>query len=189
MLAALLAATPAACGSHDPANAPTGPARHPLLGAEQVGRSGAESRHACDLVSVREVARLAGAPKARPSARANDSLDLSSCAWRGGRIALVRLSMDSATHAELRFYNLLAEQQEYFNADPGLRPRQLRGVGQDSAYGGAGAWWTPARRQLVAFARKRLLRVTVVVLGAGDRARRHAAADLARLAFRRLRGS
>jgi hypothetical protein len=153
-----------------------------------VGRSGTESRHACDLVSVREVARLAGAPRARLSERANDSLDLSSYAWRGGRIALVRLNMDSATHAELRFYNLLAEQQEYYNTDPGLRPRQLRRVGRDSAYGGAGAWWTPARRQLVAFARKRLLRVTVVVRGAGGRARRDAAADVARLAFSRLGG-
>ena len=39
------------------------------------------------------------------------------------------------------------------------RPYQLKHVGDDEAYGGAGAWWTRSKGQLVAYADKRILRV------------------------------
>ena len=109
---------------------------------------------------------------------ANDSLDLSICDWRGGAVEDVRVSIDSAPRAQLRFFNMLAEQLEYHNANPAQRPRQLRGIGQDSAYGGAGAWWTTGRKQLVAYSRQRVLRVRVVVAGLDDAGRRAAAATL-----------
>jgi hypothetical protein len=122
-------------------------------------------------------------------ARATESLDLSACDWQGGRVGDVRLIVDSAPSAQLRFFNQLSEQLEYHNRDAagGQRPVQIRGVGEDSAYGGAGAWWTPARKQLVAYARRRIVRVRVVVEGLGGAARRRAAERVARIAFARLR--
>jgi hypothetical protein len=165
-------------------------AERPPSALKAPGRSGTEHRRACALLpysAVRRTLAAAGAdPPRRARAVANDSLDLSICDWRGGGMRDVRVSIDSAPRTQLRFYNLLAEQLEYHNANPAQRPRQLRGVGQDSAYGGAGAWWTPGRKQLIAYARQRLLRVRVVVHGLDDAARRQAAAALARLTFRRL---
>ncbi len=113
----------------------------------------------CELIPFAAVRRAlvragASAPREAPSV-ANDSLDLSICDWHGGSIEDVRVSIDSASRAQLRFFNMLAEQLEYHNANPAQRPRQLRGVGQDSAYGGAGAWWTTGRKQLVAYSRQR----------------------------------
>ena len=63
----------------------------------------------------------------------------------------MKLFVDTAPKAQLRYYNLLAEQHEYYNADPELKARQIKGVGEDSAYGGAGAWWTRGRNQLVVY--------------------------------------
>jgi hypothetical protein len=98
--------------------------------------------------------------------------------------------VDSAPKAQLRYFNQLAEQLEYHNADAanGQRPVQIRGVGQDSAYGGAGSWWTPTRKQLVAYAHQRIVRVRVVVRGLDDAGRRRVATRLGRLAFARLKG-
>ncbi len=185
--AALLAALAlGGCGGDDP-----GPAREradrPASPLKAPGRSGTERRRACELLPYPVVRRAVGAAAPRRArAVANDSLDLSICDWRGEGMRDVRVSIDSAPRAQLRFFNLLAEQLEYHNANPAQRPRQLRGVGQDSAYGGAGAWWTPGRKQLIAYARERLLRVRVVVRGLDDAGRRRAAAALARLTFRRL---
>lgn len=162
----------------------------PLQRPEEVGRSGTEGARACELVpysAVRRALSRAGAvPPRIIRGASNDSLDLSICDWHGGPIDDVRVSIDSAPRAQLRFFNMLSEQLEYHNANPAQRPRQLRGVGQDSAYGGAGAWWTTGRKQLVAYARQRVLRVRVVVRGLDDAGRRRAAAALARLTFRRL---
>ena len=36
-------------------------------------------------------------------------------------------------------------------------------MGEDSAYGGAGAWWTRATRQLVAYDRESIVKVRVNV--------------------------
>jgi hypothetical protein len=126
--------------------------------------SGHESRAACSLV--------AGAAE-----RANNSTDLSICDWksRGRRVELV---LDTAPRAQLRFYNQLSEQLEYYNQDRLRRPYQLKHVGDDSAYGGAGAWWTKSKKQLIAYADNRILRVRA--------AREADAVRVARLAFRRL---
>ena len=97
------------------------------------GESGTQNVHACKVLRLDL--------KASP----NDSLDLSICEW-DARGKHVRLMVDTAPKAQLRYYNLLSEQHEYYNADPELKARQIKGVGEDSAYGGAGAWWTQAPR-------------------------------------------
>jgi hypothetical protein len=116
----------------------------------------------------------------------NDSLDLTICDWHA-RAARVKLLIDSAPRAQLRYYNLLAEQHEFHNADPARKARQIKGVGEDSAYGGAGAWWTRATRQLVAYDSDKIFKLRVNVTGFGDRAARRAAVKLARRAVRELR--
>jgi hypothetical protein len=126
--------------------------------------SGHETRSACSLVS--------GVRK-----RANDSTDLSICHWSSGGRRL-ELVLDTAPRAQLRFYNQLSEQLEYYNQDPLRRPYQLKHVGDDSAYGGAGAWWTKSKQQLIAYADNRILRVRAPS--------KDEAARVARLAFRRL---
>jgi hypothetical protein len=139
--------------------------------------SGTSTAQACQLMRPREVARLLRRPGLRLSASANDSTDLSICVWHG-RGERVKLVVDSAPRAQLRYYNQLAEQLEFHNQDPQRRPYQLKHVGDDEAYGGAGAWWTRTKSQLVAYADERILRV---------RARsRRVAVRVARLAFRRL---
>jgi hypothetical protein len=109
----------------------------------------------------------------------NNSTDLSICDWRG-RGRHIQLVLDSAPRAQLRYYNQLAEQLQFHNPEPRRRPYQLKHVGDDSAYGGAGAWWTPSKSQLVAYADERILRIRIVD------GKRRAAAELARRAFRRL---
>jgi hypothetical protein len=137
--------------------------------------SGKEDRRACALISARRIAHLLGEPRVR--AIANDSTDLSICDWRGGG-KRAELVLDTAPKAQLRYYNQLAEQLQFHNPEPTSRPHQLKHVGDDSAYGGAGAWWTPSKEQLVAYRDDRILRVR-----APDR---KSAVRLARLAFRRL---
>jgi hypothetical protein len=152
----------------------------------QPGESGTLSAKACRVLPSRVVGRAVGVPGEKLSARPNDSLDLTICEWHGGR-ARVKLLVDSAPRAQLRYYNLLAEQHEFHNADPARKARQIKGVGEDSAYGGAGAWWTRATRQLVAYDSDRMVKVRVNVRGFGDRQARAAAVKLARRAVRELR--
>jgi hypothetical protein len=144
---------------------------------KQPQQSGRESRQACSLLSPPEIARLLRRPGVRLSASSNDSTDLSICDWRG-RGVRVELVLDTAPRAQLRFYNQLSEQLEYYNQDRLRRPYQLENVGDDSAYGGAGAWWTRAKEQLIAYADDRILRVRAPT--------RQVAVRVARLAFRRL---
>jgi hypothetical protein len=143
--------------------------------------SGTLEQSACRLLRPAQVARIVGRPGAALEPKPNDSTDLSVCDWRGKRLR-AQLIVDAAPRAQLRYYNQLAEQLEFHNPEPGRRPRQLRHVGDDSAYGGAGAWWTPAKGQLVAYAKQRILRIRVV----GVSAKRQASVRLARAAFRRL---
>ncbi len=133
----------------------------------------------------RVVAEAVGAP--RLEATPNNSLDLTICEWHGGRARSVKLLVDSAPRAQLRYYNLLAEQHEFHNADPARKARQIKGVGEDSAYGGAGAWWTRATRKLVAYDRDKIVKVRVNVSGFGDHEARSAAVRLAKRAVRELR--
>jgi hypothetical protein len=162
-----LGALTAGCGGEDGPSDRTQPLRRSEL--TRPADSGTSSARACDLVRPREVGRL--------RASANDSTDLSICVWRGGGPP-VKLVVDSAPRAQLRYYNQLAEQLQFHNSDPQRRPYQVKHVGDDDAYGGAGAWWTRTKSQLVAYADGRILRVRAPS--------RRAAVRLARLAFRRL---
>jgi hypothetical protein len=176
-----------ACGGDDGPKDSTENVVSPLKSGERSGRSGTLRDTACTLVRPRAVRRALGlGTDYRLRARRNDSLDLSVCDWSGGPVTLVRVQIDAATNAELRFYNLLAEQLQNHNDEPDLRPRQIKGVGNDSAYGGAGGWWTRSRRQLIAYKRKRILRIRAVADGLGDAGRRRAAVRLARLTYARL---
>jgi hypothetical protein len=119
---------------------------------------------------------------------ANNSLDLSICEWNGpGRH--LKLMVDTAPKAQLRYYNLLSEQHEYYNADPARKARQVKGVGEDSAYGGAGAWWTRDRNQLVVYDHDRILKIRVNVRGWSDARARAEAIALGKRAVRRLRAA
>ena len=118
-------------------------------------------------------------PGVRLEPHANNSTDLTICDWRGGGLR-VELVLDTAPRAQLRFYNQLSEQLEYYNQDPRRRPYQRKHVGDDSAYGGAGAWWTRTKKQLIAYADNRILRIR-----APDE---QSAVRVARLSFRRLSG-
>jgi hypothetical protein len=151
------------------------------------GESGTFDARACDALPTEFVARRLGVDAGHLEARPNDSLDLTICEWSGGRVGLVKLLVDSAPRAQLRYYNLLAEQHEFHNHDPERKARQIKGVGQDSAYGGAGAWWTRATRQLVAYDRDKIVKMRVNVGGFEDSAARAAAVALAKRAVRNLR--
>jgi hypothetical protein len=151
------------------------------------GQSGTLDARACRLLPPPFVARALGVSGGELEARPNNSLDLTICDWSGGPVRAVKLLVDSAPRAQLRYYNLLAEQHEFHNADPARKARQIKGVGEDSAYGGAGAWWTRATRQLVAYDRERMVKVRVNVGGFGDREARAAAVALAKRAVRELR--
>src|SRR3954451_5871457 len=139
--------------------------------------SGTESRRACSLLSSADVARPLRQPGQRFSASPNDSTDLSVCDWRAGGLR-VELVLATAPRAKLRFYNQLSEQLEYYNQDPRRRPYQLKRVGDDKVYGGAGAWWTKSKQQLIAYADNRILRIR-----SPDQA---SAVRVARAAFRKL---
>jgi hypothetical protein len=134
------------------------------------------------------VARAVRRPGTRLEATPSNSLDLSVCQWHAPGLR-VQMIADSAPRAQLRYFNQLAEQQQFFNADPTRRPYQVEGVGDDSAYGGAGAWWTRTKAQLVAYSKNRILRIRVVGRGFNDAEKRRAAARLGRLGFARLSGS
>jgi hypothetical protein len=153
------------------------------------GESGTLDAKACRVLPVQTVGRVLGVQGTELRARPNDSLDLTICEWRGGRVTSVKLLVDSAPRAQLRYYNLLSEQHEFHNSDPARKARQIKGVGQDSAYGGAGAWWTRATRQLVAYDHERMVKVRVNVRGFGDHEARLAAVRLAKRAVRTLRRS
>jgi hypothetical protein len=177
----------AGCGGDDPAPADR-TERFEQTPLREPGESGTLKQTVCDRVRPREVARAVRRPGTRLDATPSDSLDLSVCQWRAPGLR-VQMIADSAPRAHLRYFNQLSEQLQFFNDDPERRPYQLKGVGQDSAYGGAGAWWTRTKSQLVAYSRNRILRIRVVGRGLGDAAKRRAAARLGRLGFRRLSGS
>jgi len=181
----ILAVIAAGCGDDDaPGDRTTALKKSELL---DPGDSGTLDVRACEVLSPAVVAGAADARGETPSARPNNSLDLTICEWRGGPVRSVKLLVDSAPRAQLRYYNLLAEQHEFHNADPARKARQIKGVGEDSAYGGAGAWWTRATRQLVAYDHDKIVKVRVNVSGFGDREARATAVRLAKRAVRTLR--
>jgi hypothetical protein len=187
LLYVILALVASGCGGDDaPGDRTTALKKSELL---DPGESGTLDARACKVLSPAAVARASGAGGEDLSARPNNSLDLTICEWRGGPVRSVKLLVDSAPRAQLRFYNLLSEQHEFHNADPARKARQIKGVGEDSAYGGAGAWWTRATRQLVAYDHNKIVKVRVNVSGFGDREARATAVTLAKRAVRQLRRS
>ena len=151
------------------------------------GVSGTSDALACDALSPRFVSRSLGARPGQLQAQPNNSLDLTICEWHGGSVQSVKLLVDSAPLAQLRYYNLLSEQHEFHNSDPARKARQIKGVGEDSAYGGAGAWWTRATRQLVAYDHDKMFKIRVNVRGFDDHAARAAAVRIAKRAVREMR--
>jgi len=165
----------AGCGGDDgPSDRTIRFKRTPL---NRPSESGRETRSACELIGPREIARVLRRPGTQFSASSNDSTDLSICDWRGGG-ERAQLVIDSAPRAQLRYYNQLAEQLQFYNQDPERRPYKIKHVGDDAAYGGAGAWWTRSKGQLVAYADARILRIRAPLRGDAVR--------VARLTFRRL---
>jgi hypothetical protein len=184
LLYAIVAATLgiAGCGGDDDSSGSDYKLRTTAFKSNAVrepGESGTVKIRACKVLHAGLVSDL--------SPSANDSLDLSICEWDGpGKH--VKLMVDTAPKAQLRYYNLLAEQHEYYNADPELKARQIKGVGEDSAYGGAGAWWTRGRNQLVVYDHNKILKVRVNVDGWSDARDRAAAIALGKRAVQKTRG-
>jgi hypothetical protein len=189
LLYVILAIGIVGCGGDDDSDSPYKLRTTPFRTSElkEPGDSGTVDVHACRVLSPSVVARSLPVEGVALRARPNNSLDLSICDWHGGPVSDVKLTVDTAPRAQLRYYNLLAEQHEYYNADPARKARQIKGVGEDSAYGGAGAWWTRARNQLVAYDRNKIIKVRVNVRGFSDADARAAAVRLAKRAVRRLR--
>jgi hypothetical protein len=182
----IVVAVLAGCGGDDPEPKAPPPSGKPSV-LRAPGESGTLDAKACGVLRARTVARAVGVGGGELRARPNDSLDLTICEWQGGPVRSVKLLVDSAPRAQLRYYNLLSEQHEFHNSDPARKARQIKGVGQDSAYGGAGAWWTRATRQLVAYDHDKIVKVRVNVRGFGDHEARAAAVALAKRAVRELR--
>ncbi|UGS34080.1 hypothetical protein [Capillimicrobium parvum] len=143
---------------------------------------GVDGLSVCPLLPTRTVEKVVGVSGLR--AERNDSLDLSICRYARGAVN-VRILLDGAADATRRYYNQLSEAQQKFNPIPDLRPHDVRHVGDDSTYGGTGAFWTRGRAQLVAFSADRIARVTVHVPAQSDARRKAEAARLAKLIFAR----
>ena len=189
LLYAIAAVFIAGCGDDDDAGSGIKERTTAFKSTElrEPGESGTSDVRACDILPAPFVARSIGARSGRLEAEPNNSLDLTICEWHGGSVESVKLLVDSAPRAQLRYYNLLSEQHEFHNSDPARKARQIKGVGEDSAYGGAGAWWTRATHQLVAYDHDKMFKVRVNVRGFDDHAARAAAVRIARRAVRELR--
>lgn len=134
---------------------------------------------------VARVARVRPAVLTRTEKGEADAV--SACEWRGGPVVLVRVSVDSAPQARRRFANQQVEQQQFFAGNPELKPRLVKGVGED-AFAAPGAWWTRGYRTLEAYSHDRLLRIGVTVRGFSDADRLRAARALGRYVVRGLGG-
>ena len=189
LLYAIAAVFIAGCGDDDDAGSGIKERTTAFKSTElrEPGESGTSDVRACDILPAPFVARSLGTRSGRLEAEPNNSLDLTICEWHGGSVESVKLLVDSAPRAQLRYYNLLSEQHEFHNSDPARKARQIKGVGEDSAYGGAGAWWTRATHQLVAYDHDKMFKVRVNVRGFDDHAARAAAVRIARRAVRELR--
>jgi hypothetical protein len=165
---------------------------HPNRLSKDTSRTAADvppDRLACDLLTADEVAKTTAAVthrtlRLRP--HASDSYQLSVCLF-SGRGGLVRVSLDGASDATRRYYNMSTEAAEIPHL-LGHRKNFLlvRDVGDDDTYGGAGAYWQRDSSRLIAIHDDRIQRVTVTVAGSTDGQRRTLASRLARRVFARL---
>ena len=189
------AALIAGCGDDGPATTAStfpetvGRVSGPASNGEELERDtdrsaeGVDGLAVCDLLPVARVERMTATSGLR--AHANDSLDLSICRY-AARGVNVRVFLDGAADATRRYYNQLYEAYQKFNTIPSLKPHNVKGIGDDSTYGGTGAFWTKGRRQLVAFDADRIARVTVSVPGSTDAERRRQAGAIAKALFAQM---
>jgi hypothetical protein len=194
MLVALTAVTAAiGCGGGG-SDTGTPTIQHPNRLSKDTSRTAADvppDRLACDLLTADEVAKTTAAVTHRTlrlQAQASDSYQLSVCLF-SGRGGLVRVSLDGASDATRRYYNMSTEAAEI----PHLLGHHknfllVRDVGDDDTYGGAGAYWQRDSSRLIAIHDDRIQRVTATVAGSTDRQRRTLASRLARRVFARLDG-
>jgi hypothetical protein len=146
---------------------------------------------ACRSVAEQRVARAiaeAGGRRRPLERSSNDSLDLSICEFREvrGPELYVSIALDTAANTARRYYNLIAEarQRATFEAIPdSTKPVGVRGVGNDRAHGGVGAYWTRYGSQLTAVDDQTLVKIRFNVPGAGGQASKAAATELARAVF------
>ena len=193
-IAALAAVTAViGCGGGG-SDAATPTIQHPNRLSKDTSRTAADvppDRHACDLLSADEVAETATAVTHRTphlESHASDSYQLSICLF-SGRGELVRVSLDGASDATRRYYNMSTEAAEI----PKLLGRRknlllVPDVGDDDTYGGGGAYWQRNPNRLIAIHDDRIQRVTATIEGSTDRQRRVLASRLARRVFARLDG-
>jgi hypothetical protein len=175
LLAVLLLAGCGGSSSPEP-TAPTATSLNEL----EADAAGTQGLSICALLPVGQVERTVAVDGLR--ATPNDSLDLSQCRYAGADVN-VRILLDGAAQAQRRFFEQQAEAQQKFNTIPAMKPRDVPGVGDDSAPGSAGAFWTRARHQLVAIDDNRIARVTVDVPGRSQAPLKHEAGELARALF------
>lgn len=96
---------------------------------------------------VRAGARPPGSMRPAP----DESYELSACIYRG-RGGSVKLRIDTASRPLDRFFWALTERQQFYADDPKLRPRNVKGVGEDKAIGSpprtgrcrCTSWWLTA---------------------------------------------
>lgn len=150
--------------------------------------SSRKQQSACDLVTKSAVSaqaqRLVGPGAGAVTATADETPGLSVCLYRGRDLS-VRVSIDTNTRAPVRFYNRITEQWEFYAGDATRKPVLVNGVGDDqTAFGGAGAYWVAASNQLIALSNGRLVIVTVGAADAKPKQARAAAIRLARMITR-----
>jgi hypothetical protein len=140
-----------------------------------------EDVSACGLLDreivARELAALTVEPP-RTRRESTESLDQSICRYVGPGVA-VGLNVDSAPEARRRYFDRVTEAFQFSVHDPGQRPQPVQRLGDDDAFGPAGAYWIPSYRQLVVLRGERQFVYQLSVRRAGSRAARKAAVHLA----------
>ena len=183
---------PAAATTREPTA--TGTPAAETTPAKPVKRS---EQHACDVFHESDVARIVEgttgkrlADIGKPVVERTDSDETSSCGYYAGPSddVAIKLVIDGALNPAKRYWYRVTELNQRADNWKGPRPRLVFHVGQDKSYGGAGAFWNPSQSKLVAFRDEKMLTVIFFVPGVGDRRSSGAAADLARLVYKRLFG-
>jgi hypothetical protein len=156
--------------------------------------SGSETRTACSLLTLArvtdEVAKITG-KRPKLKRKGTVSLDLSFCEFRADGIYM-KLTLDTAPQTVIRYYYQITEAAQLPNLGMSsggprkLRMQQFPNIGDDSTYGGVGAFWEPSRNDLEAYKNKRIVGVVANLDGVGLDARQELAGELAKAMFEKL---
>ena len=144
------------------------------------GGSGAPAT-ACDLLGREEVVaalRDAGVRPASLRGSGAEALDQSVCRHRGAGTS-VSLRIDSAPQARRRYFDRVTEALQFSVHDAGSRPRAVDRLGDDDAFGPAGAYWVADLRRLFVLRGTRLFIYQVSAPGLDAERARRAAVRLA----------